>query len=323
MKTVFIVNPCAGQGKNINKISKAIDMAASSVGADYEIYITKSIGDATTFVNYYCRYYGGARFIACGGDGTLNEVLNGVIGFDNSEVGVIPLGTGNDFCRNFDTDFLDITSQILSSAKKCDAIKYTTVINGKNHFGYCANMFNIGFDCNVADMTSDIKKNPFVSGSLAYIISIFAALIKKKGADLSIELDGKPMHSGALLLTSLANGSYCGGGIKTNPLACVNDGYININIVNNVSRFRFIRMLPHYIKGDFLKLKNIEKIVTSLKCKKVTIMPQGGTMRICSDGEIFDAGRTEFEIIHDAFNFVVPGVNIKTVEKALIKQEEV
>ena len=50
MKTVFIVNPCAGQGKNINKISKAIDMAASSVGADYEIYITKSIGDATTFI---------------------------------------------------------------------------------------------------------------------------------------------------------------------------------------------------------------------------------------------------------------------------------
>ncbi len=306
MKTVFIVNPCAGQGRDINKITRAIDGAASSVNAEYEIYITKSIGDATTFVSYYCRHFGDARFIACGGDGTLSEVLNGVIGFENSEVGAIPMGTGNDFCRNFDGDFSDIIMQITSPAQRCDAIKYTTNIDGREHFGYSANMFNIGFDCNVADMTSSMKKKPFISGSMAYLMSIFAILIKKKGADLNIELDGKPMHSGRLLLTSVANGSYCGGGIKSNPLASVKDGFININIVNNISRFKFIRLLPHYIKGDFLKLKDVEKIVSSLKCKKVTITPKDGIMRICNDGEISNAGKTEFEIIHNAFNFVVP-----------------
>ncbi len=84
-------------------------------------------------------------------------------------------------------------------------------------------MFNIGFDCNVADMTANMKKKPFISGSLAYLLSIFVMLIKKKGAKLLIELDGEKKYCGPLL-TSLANGSYCGGGIKSNPLVSIKDG---------------------------------------------------------------------------------------------------
>ena len=79
-------------------------------------------------------------------------------------------------------------------------------------------MFNIGFDCNVADMTAKMKKKPLISGSMAYLFSIFAILIKKKGANLKIELDDIVKYEGPLLLTSLANGCFCGGGIKSNPL---------------------------------------------------------------------------------------------------------
>lgn len=307
MKTVFVVNPKAGQGKGISKIINSIKEVAEKVKADVEVYVTKAAGDGERFVREYCRENGSARFIACGGDGTLGEVLNGVIENQDSEVGVMPMGTGNDFCRNFDTlgDFMDIESQIKGKSVKCDAIRYRTDTVAADR--YCANMFNIGFDCNVADMTAKMKKKPFISGSLAYLISIFAILIKKKGANLDIELDGEIRHKGKLLLTSLANGSYCGGGVKSNPLASVNDGLININIVYNISRLNFLTKLPFYMKGTHIRLKGIENIIYSTKCKRIVIDPKGGRMRLCTDGEISDAGRTEFEIVHDAFNFVVPG----------------
>ena len=101
MKTVFIINPKAGKNKNIESFVEKLKNEASKAERDIEIYITKSVGDATEFVKDYCDNRGPARFIACGGDGTFNEVLNGAIGFCGAEVGVFPMGTGNDFCRNF------------------------------------------------------------------------------------------------------------------------------------------------------------------------------------------------------------------------------
>lgn len=309
MKTVFIVNPKAGQGKNIEGVIERIKQTADKLKAETHIYVTKAVGDAERFVREYCKTNGVARFIACGGDGTLSEVLNGAVDTNETEIGVLPMGTGNDFCRNFDTesDFASIESQINSKCVKCDIIKYKTSVNGEEKSGYCVNMVNIGFDCNVADMTAKMKEKPLISGSFAYLLSIFAILIKKKGANLKIELDGQTKHTGPLLLTSIANGSYCGGGVKSNPIAQVQDGFININIIKNVSRIKFIKLLPYYMKGTFLKLRGIDKIISSVKCKKITITPLDGNMRLCNDGEISDAGTTEFEIIHNAINFVVPG----------------
>ena len=300
MKTVFVINPMAGKGKKIEKLTSDIYAVAERLGKETECYVTKYQGDATRFVK---EYVGSARFIACGGDGTFSEVLNAVIDKAGSEAGVMPIGTGNDFCRNFkDCNFESIEAQFLGETVPCDAIMYKT----SDKAGYCANMFNIGFDCNVADKTSQIKKTTFLRGSFAYFMSIFIMLIKKKGANLFIELDGKPVHHGKLLLTSLANGSYCGGGIKSNPLSNVSDGVMNVNIVNNISRLKFISLLPFYMKGTHIKLKNIQNVIYSQDVKKATITPLDKNMRICVDGEIFDAGKTEFEVIPDAYRLVLP-----------------
>lgn len=303
MKTVFLVNPCAGQG---NKAQIIIDRINKVSDFDCDIYVTQAIGDATRYVREYIKNSGPARFIACGGDGTFNEVLNGIELCEEAEVGIIPIGTGNDFQRNFDGLFDDISAQINGNSIRCDAIKYTTETDCGIVTGYCANMFNIGFDCNVADMTASMKKKPFISGSVAYYLSILVNLIKKKGENLKIEIDGEVVHCGKLLLTSIANGCYCGGGIKSNPLASICDGKININIVKNVPRLKFLRLLPSYMKGTFLKIKNIEEILMSVGCKKIAVTPLNGKMRLCVDGEIIDAGKTQFEICHKAFNFVVP-----------------
>ncbi len=312
MKTVFVVNPKAGKGRKVEKLINFIKDSLVKIKADAEIYVTKAVGDAENFVRSYCENKGCARFIACGGDGTFGEVLNGVMNCPDAEVGIMPYGTGNDFCRNFkdNGNFMNIAAQLNGKSVKCDAIKYKT--NNKTRYG--ANMFNIGFDCNVADLTATMKKKPFVSGSMAYFISIFAMLIKKKGADLKIEFDGKIFHNGPLLLTSIANGSYCGGGVKSNPLACITDGFMNVNVVYNISRLNFLSKLPFYMKGTHIKLKGIEKVIYTSKCKKVVIVPNDGKMRLCVDGEISDAGKTEFEIIPHAFNFVVPFVKSELPE---------
>jgi len=306
MKTVFIVNPKAGQGKNNESFISSIEKNIAETGADAEIYITKSVGDAKDLVADYCRENGAARFIACGGDGTLSEVLNGAAKCGGAEVGVIPAGTGNDFCRNFGNEFnfSDIKSQLTGGAEKCDAIRYKTVVNGVKKEGYCVNMINIGFDCNVADMTTEMKKKPFISGSVAYLVSILVAMIKKKGADLSITIDGEDIYNGRLLLTSVANGSYCGGGIKSNPLALVRDGVMNVNIIKNIKRVQFIPLLPHYMDGTILEVKNINRYLINKNCRKITVKPANEIMRICIDGEIIDAGETTFEVVHNAFNFV-------------------
>lgn len=73
-------------------------------------------------------------------------------------------------------------------------------------------MFNIGFDCNVVDLAGRLKQYPLLTGSVAYMAAVVGILVKKKGADLKIQLDDQLVHQGPLLLTALANGSYCGGG---------------------------------------------------------------------------------------------------------------
>ena len=310
MKTVFIINPKAGKNNKISNLISLIQSVSSELKKETEIYITKSVGDAEDFVRDYTERNGVARFIACGGDGTFSEVINGAYGKEGVEVGIMPMGTGNDFCRNFPdrSSFLDVKAQFGGKTVKCDVIRYTTSIFGETKSKYCANMFNIGFDCNVADLSTKMKTRPFISGSLAYFLSIFSVLFKKKGANLEIHLDGKLKHRGPLLLTSVANGSFCGGGVKSNPLASVNDGLIDVNIVYNISRLNFLSKLPFYMKGTHTKLKNIQNVIASYKCKKITVSPLEGSMRLCVDGEIIDAGNTEFELVNSALDFVVPSL---------------
>lgn len=314
MKKLFIINPRAGKGTDALSLAAEINRISEELNEDVNVYITKERGDASRYVREYLGENGAARIIACGGDGTLGEVLNGAANFPETQIGVIPRGTGNDFCRNFDgsPDFESIEAQIKGECVKCDAIAWRTSTENGVHSGLCGNMFNIGFDCNVADLTGHMKKNSILSGPFAYLYSIFVTLIKKKGANLLIELDGREVHRGFLLLSSIANGCFCGGGIKSNPTASLHDGVMNVNIIKNVSRLRLLTLLPYYMKGTHMKLKNIEKIISELDCKKAVIKPLDGEMRLCIDGEICDAGTAEFEVVKDAFNFVLP--DLKTAK---------
>lgn len=227
MRHVFILNPAAGKGDEIAPLRSKLESECKRLGADYFIYITQAPGDATEFILRECAeggmFYGEkCRFYACGGDGTISEVLDGAARIDGAEVGVIPIGTGNDFCRSCTPAelYFDIEAQINGTAMPIDAVKY----NGK----YSANMINIGFDCEVVKEAARIKRKPWVPGGLAYIFALVKTLIRKPGAAFTLSVDGgKPEHY-SLLLCAVANGPYCGGGFDALPMAELSDGKVNI-----------------------------------------------------------------------------------------------
>lgn len=312
MKTIFVLNPKAGKGKGLDKIKERIESISKKLGKEAGIYLTKAAGDGEAFARLACEEAEKdgreIRLIACGGDGTLNEVLNGIMGHDCAALGVMPIGTGNDFVRNFEEagNFMDVEAQLCGRIKRCDAIRYRGLLDGRNRTRYCANMFNIGFDCNVVDLTSKIKKYPLMNGSVAYLTAVAGMFIRKKGANLRIEVDGQVIEDGPVLLTAIANGSFCGGGVKGLPRASVDDGIMDINIIYNVSRMDFLKKFPYYAKGTHLELPDIDDILYCSRCKEVTITPLDGKMRLCTDGEIVDAGKVHMEVVPGAFNFVVP-----------------
>ena len=314
MKTIFVINPKAGTGKHLDKRKEEITKIAEKLGVEVGFYVTKAVGDAEIFARLVCEETTATdpeeeiRLIACGGDGTVNEVLNGIVGYKNAVLGIVPIGTGNDYVRNFpeNVDFLDIESQLQGYTVKSDIIRYSGIIEGEEKTRYCINMFNIGFDCNVADLTQTLKTYPMLNGSMAYLAAVVGMLVKKKGARLKVELDGEVVENGPLLLTAIANGGFCGGGVNSAPTASINDGKMDVNVIYNVSRFDFLKKFPYYSKGTHMELPNIDKILLFRQCEKAVITPLDGTMRLCADGEIVDAGKVTMEMVPLAVNVLVP-----------------
>ena len=109
MKHFFIINPAAGKRTQTQALSEKITAFCEEKGIEYEIYFTKGVQDAEKFVKE--SFVKGSRYYACGGDGTLNEVANAIYSCGDASVGMIPIGTGNDFPKNFSSfdDFFDFS----------------------------------------------------------------------------------------------------------------------------------------------------------------------------------------------------------------------
>lgn len=152
MRYVFYINPAAGKGNSQENIIKSINDYFSDKGQKYKIHITKAIGDAQIEARKEAETGDDIRMFACGGEGTVFEVLNGIVGFNNVELGVIPCGSANDFLKFFKTrdEFLDIAEQIDGDAVEMDLIKAGDK--------YCLNGCSVGMDAVVASRMSGFKR---------------------------------------------------------------------------------------------------------------------------------------------------------------------
>ncbi len=321
MKHYFFVNPAAGQGGGTDALIGEIEASCEQLKEEFEIYITCGVGDGERRAREIAERTakevrpeaaealasGAARFYACGGDGTLNEILCGAVGFD-IPVGCIPTGTGNDMVRNFPDagKFTDIKAQLKGEAKTIDLIWYAGVMDGVYRERYCANMFNIGFDCNVVELAGRLKKKPLIAGSAAYLLAVLGVFLQKKTIGLRLEEEGRVLLDREVLLCSVANGSFCGGGIHTSPQSDVSDGVFDLNIINDVSRLEFLKLFPKYKAGTHLGVPGIEKVIQVKTCRKLSLTPKEGSFFLCADGEICVAQSVEFEIRPKALPFILP-----------------
>ena len=307
MKHIFILNPAAGKGNKLNLFEEELHTIAKEKAIDYEIYHTSGVGDATRFVRETCAAHAEMplRFYACGGDGTINEVVSGAVGFENAEVALMPIGTGNDFVRVLGKreDFLDVAVQIVAEAVPFDVIQW----NDK----YCVNMMNIGFDGEVAARASRAKK--YVPSGLAYICGVAGEVIKMTKARFRLTMDGKDMGEKQVQISLYANGSFCGGGFRAAPYADLHDGLMDVCFIRPVSRLTLIRLIGSYKKGTHMLLKDTEKYFEYYKCSEVRL-EFGKPQRICIDGEIEECETLCIKALRDAVRIVLPGQAVSPYE---------
>lgn len=297
MQHFFIINPAAGKPKGKDSLITVINSAALTEDISYKIYETTSRGDATRFVTSKCEALPEEtlRFYACGGDGTLNEVINAAALFPNAEVAVVPVGTGNDFVKNFSNTkfFMNLKRQIRGNIIKIDLLKF----NGK----YCANVMNVGLDCSVAEKMSQIKRNPLVPSKMAYIFALISAFFGKYGSRFKVTLDDEPTAENEYLLAAFGKGSYYGGGFKSLPCAVADDGYIDACIAKKISRLAFIKCVGKYKKGEHLDLS----FITYKKCKKIHF-ESDEPIGVSVDGEIVQETNFDIEVVPRALSFSMP-----------------
>lgn len=308
-KFIFILNPVAGKGK-ASALKKTIYNYMERGGYDYEIIITKEAGSPGFEAQKALERIDKGkkvRIYSCGGDGTLNEVINGIQNFENVILGSVPLGSGNDFLRMFGkpAEFLQLDRLIKGKIKKVDLMEFETLLQGKKRTARCVNMFNIGFDCNVVKEKENTERYPFIEGSLAYFSAIIKCLVKKKTSKLIIKLNGEEVFRDVFLLCSVANGAYCGGGIKALPNASVMDGYIDLSIIRNLSRRRFLSLLPKYMKGTHLGIKKAEETFFYKQGSSVEIISEHGVFDICVDGNIEKCEKVKIYLLKNKLNFIV------------------
>ena len=312
-KFVFVVNPKAGKNNSAVSFISKIKAAIKAFDLDGEIYITKCGGDAKEFVKSYCENLDRpTRFYACGGDGTINEVINGAVGAPLATVGILPLGSGNDYIKSFgDVDFLDLDAQINGAPLTVDLIK----VNDR----YVANMCNIGFDASVAHNFVKFKSAPGVSGKMAYTISVFYTLMSKLARPMHIILDDETEIYDEMLLCSISKGIYCGGQYKTAPRADLTDGFMDVCPIKKLSRIQFLSFIGAYKEGRHFDEPAMQKYVAYHKCKKAVIKGVSH-LPVCFDGDTaFLDGTVTFELCEKALGIIIPAKATET-EKEIKKE---
>ncbi|MBQ7379061.1 MAG: hypothetical protein IJW70_05205 [Clostridia bacterium] len=301
IKHIFILNPAAGKGQMQQGLVQQIESVCTQYGASYETHYTDAPGEAIAFVRCSCEQNPDMqlRFYACGGDGTLCETVNGAYGYANASVGVIPVGTGNDFVRNFEGNqaFLDVASQLDGDMVMLDLMQY----NGK----LCANMVNIGFDCEVVKQTTKLKRNKLIPKGMAYIAGLVITLIRKPGVKATVCVDGGEPQTRRMLLTAVANGSWCGGGFHSTPLALLHDGVLDTLLIGNVSRIKFLTLVPLYKNGTFVGHPRARGVIDYVKCRTVRYTFDG-VQSICVDGEITEVSELTVSAVENALRLIVP-----------------
>lgn len=293
MNTYIFANPFSGNKKGLSKaksvqlILKKYNIDSEIIESEYPGFFTKKARELSSISK--CRIY------VIGGDGTINEVVNGIVN-TTSEIVIIPCGTGNDFLKSiskYSSMRKIVEESINKESSKVDAIN---IVN-KNM--YSINILSVGFDAMVAKNVNKFRRVPFITGSMKYKMSIFYTLMSDFFYKFKIRTDTF-LKKGTFTLIAVANGKFYGGSIIPCPMANVHDGKLDCCIISKTTILKKLKFLPKFSKGKHTNLNE----VSFCSVKEIKIVSTR-SFPVNIDGEIINTNRLHLKVIPNALNVVI------------------
>ena len=280
---LFIINPAAGSYNRTEEASKIIHKVCRARKLDYEIRVSTAPGECARIAREACETGKELRIYACGGDGTLNEVVGGVAGFDNAAVTVYSGGSGNDFVKLFDEPraFFDLNRLMDADEATFDLIK----CNDHHSLNICS----VGLDARIGTDVSNYKRLPFLHGFKAYAASTVVNVIKGIAEHYVVEINGERIDADQTFIC-VCNGRYYGGGFNPIPEADPSDGMLDVLLVKKMSRLQVPGAIGKYKDGRYRELSDLATYYKTdrilIRCDKPTPVNVDGELRIAQDVEM-------------------------------------
>ena len=307
-KWLVVVNPNAGSRKG-EKDWPMIKEHLIKKNFSFESFFTENRNHAIKLTADKISE-GYRKIIVVGGDGTLNEVVNGVYLQDTCKaeemiLAMIPVGTGNDWCRMYNipkkySNAIKVIRKGYIFTQDVGFIKYHDT-DGE-HERYFVNVSGMGYDALVAQKTNRLKDKG-KGNTFSYLLNIFTGLFQYKYTPFQIEVDGKEVYNGRVLSMNLGICKYNGGGMKQVPNAIPDDGLLDITIIKAASKFNIIKNVAKLYDGSFIKLRFV--ITSRGKECRIVSRPQG-SVYLEADGESLGHSPLVFTVRQKALSFIIP-----------------
>ena len=295
MKHIFIINPAAGSRDRTQEYAPMIRHACNTRDLDFEIEISKGPGDCTRLAREAAQTGEEVRIYACGGDGTLNEVMAGAAGYPNAAITVFSSGSGNDFVKLFDDPkaFFDLERLLDAEEATFDLIRCNDDL--------AINICSVGLDARIGTDVSNYKRLPLLHGFRAYAASTVVNVIRGTSEHYKVEVDGAVLDD-RFTFVCVCNGRYYGGGFNPIPEADPADGKLDVLLVKHVSRAQVPFIIGKYKDGRY---KELEKFARYIKTDSIRITCDGPTA-INLDGELRTATVADFKVAEEKIRFFYP-----------------
>ena len=296
MKHIFIVNPAAGKSDRTAKYREMIDVAFAPRGLSYELLVSGAPGECRTLARQAAQSGEEVRLYACGGDGTLNEVVNGVVGYDNAAVTHFPGGSGNDSIKIFDDPaaFTSIERLLDAEEARFDLIRCND--------SYALNVLSIGFDARVGTDIARFKRLPLVTGKGAYILSIFSNMLHGLTAEYTVTLDTGEVLAGRKTMICICNGRWYGGSFNPVTDSEPDDGILDVLVVEKVNLLQVATVVGDYQKGRY---RDHPTLIRRCPCRSLRIECAKKSV-VNVDGEAVYTTDAKIEVVPQAVRFFYP-----------------
>ncbi len=304
---LVIVNPNAGRKKG-KKDWKKISTLLTREGILFKRVFTKKINHAIHLTVKYIEQ-GFIKIIVVGGDGTFNEVVNGIFTQNlyppsKFTLAMIPVGTGNDWGRMFDIPLkyknaIQIIANGMTFTQDIGKVEYFN--SNKKEIRYFANVAGLGYDAFVAKKTNRLKEKGG-GNSFAYLLNIFLGLFQYKTKFIELRIDDKLKFKGMIFSMSVGICKYNGGGMMQLPNAIPNDGIFDLTIIKKTTKMKVVRNLKNLYDGSFIKMPE----VLTFTGKSISIISKPvKNVFLETDGESLGHSPINFEILPKSLKVIV------------------